>query len=121
MLAPPLDAMLLTTKEVSEMSSSGIHQRLPVEKRRRFAVAPTTRLGKWAVALAAVSFVVGMGWRLMGPVGGFPMIVVALAGGGVALRAIFRDGERALTVFAALVWFLLAVALLVELLVALVI
>ena len=60
------------------MSSSGFHQRLPVEKRRRFAVAPTTRLGKWAVGLAVASFVLGMGWRLMGPVGGFPMIVVAL-------------------------------------------
>ena len=68
------------------MSSSGFHQRLPVEKRRRFAVAPTTRLGKWAVGLALASFVLGMGWRLMGPVGGFPMIVVALASGVVALR-----------------------------------
>jgi hypothetical protein len=102
------------------MSSSRVHQRLPVEKRRRFAVAPTTRLGKWAVGLAAASFVLGMGWRLMGPVGGFPMIVVALAGGVVALRAVFQDGERALTVFASLLWFLMAVALLVELLIALV-
>ena len=56
----------------------------------------------------------------MGPVGGFPMIVVALASGVVALQAIFRDGERALTVFAALVWFLMAAALVVELLIALV-
>lgn len=118
MLGAPVDATLLTTKEVSGMSSSGFHQRLPVEKRRRFAVAPTTRLGKWAVGLAVASFVLGMGWRLMGPVGGFPMIVVALASGVVALRAIFRDGERALTVFAPLVWFLMAAALLVELLIA---
>lgn len=100
------------------MSSSGFHQRLPVEKRRRFAVAPTTRLGEWAVGLAVASFVLGMGWRLMGPVGGFPMIVVALASGVVALQAILRDGERALTVFASLVWFLMAAALLVELLIA---
>jgi hypothetical protein len=101
------------------MSSSGIHQRAPVERRRRFAVAPTTRFGKWAVGLAVASFVLGTGWQLMGPVGGFPMIAVPLAGGVVALRAIFRDGERALTVFAALVWCLLAAALLVELLIAL--
>ena len=33
-------------------------------------------------------------------------------------QAIFRDGERALTVFAPLVWFLMAAALLVELLIA---
>jgi len=102
------------------MSSSGFHQRLPVENRRRVAVAPTTRLGKWAVGLAVASFVLGMGWRLMGPVGGFPMIAVALPSGVAALQAIFRDGERSLTVFAALVWFLLAAALLAELLVALV-
>jgi hypothetical protein len=48
------------------------------------------------------------------------MIVVALASGGVALQAIFRDGERALTVFASLVWILMAAVLLVELLIALV-
>ena len=100
--------------------SSRLHERLPIEKRDRFAVAPTTQVGTWAVGLAVASFVLGMGWRLMGPVGGFPMVVVALASGVVALRAIFRDGERALTVFAALVWFLMAAALLVELLVALV-
>jgi hypothetical protein len=99
------------------MSSSGFHQRLPVERGHRFVVAPTTRLGKWAVGLAVASFVLGMGWRLMGPVGGFSMIVVALASGVVALQAIFRDEERALAVFAALLWFLMAAALLVELLV----
>ncbi len=91
------------------MSSSGFHQRLPVEKRRRFAVAPTTRLGKWAVGLAVASFELGIGWRLIGPVGGFPMIVVALASGVVALQAIFRE-ETERSRFAALVWFLMAAA-----------
>lgn len=101
------------------MSSSGLDPRLPAEKRRRAAVAPTTRLGKWAVGLVAASFALGMGWRLMGPVGGFPMVVLAVAGGVAAILAIVRHGERALTVFAALVWSLMAAALIVELLIAL--
>lgn len=101
------------------MSTSGLDQRLPAGRRRRIAVAPTTPPGKWAVGLAAASFVLGMGWQLMGPVGGFPMVLLALAGGVVALHAIVRHGERALTVFAALVWFLMAATLLVELVIAL--
>lgn len=88
------------------MTSGGLSQRLPVKKPRRFAVLPHTRPGKWAVALAVASVVLMAGWRLMGPVGGFPALVCGLAGGVAALIAIFRNGERAVAVFAALVPFL---------------
>jgi len=91
------------------MSSGGLPNRLPLNKRRRFAVGPTTRLGKWAVGLAAASVVLSFGWALMGPVGGFPGLAFGLAGGVVALVAIFRRGERAVTVYVALVPFLNAV------------
>ena len=41
----------------------------------------------------------------MGPAGAFPGFACGLVGGVVALVAIFRRGERAITVFAALVPF----------------
>jgi len=83
------------------MNSGPLLQRPPVEKARR-AMLPSTRLGRWAVGLAAANVVLLMGWRLMGPLGGFPGLACGLAGGVVALIAIFRHGERAITVFAAL-------------------
>jgi hypothetical protein len=53
----------------------------------------------------------------MGRLGGIPGLALGLAGGVVGLVAIFRRGERAVTVFAALVPFLNAgVFLLAELL-----
>jgi hypothetical protein len=88
------------------MTSGGLSQRLPVKKRRRFAVLPHTRPGKWAVGLTVAAVVLMAGWRLMGPVGALPALACGLAGGVVALIAIFRNGERAATVFAALVPFL---------------
>lgn len=83
------------------MASGTVHQRLPVEKRR--PILPTTRLGRWAVGLGVANVVLVLGWRLMGPLGGFPGFACGLAGGVVALVAIFRRGERAITVFAAIV------------------
>jgi hypothetical protein len=88
------------------MSTGGLPHGLPAHGRRRFAIAPTTRPGTWAVGLAAASIVLEMAWRLMGPLGGFPGLVFGLAGGVVAIVAIVRRGERAITVFAALVPFL---------------
>lgn len=76
-------------------------------------VMPATRLGRWAVGLAIAGLLLIGAWTVMGPLGGFPGLVVAFAGGIVALVAITRRHERALSVFAALVPFLNAVAFLI--------
>jgi hypothetical protein len=84
---------------------------------RRFEFWPRTRLGKWALALAAASFVLLLGWSLVGRLGGVPGLGFGLAGGALGLVAIFRRGERGLTVFGAFVPFLTVAAfLLAELL-----
>jgi hypothetical protein len=94
------------------MSSSGLSRRLPAPKYHRLAVKPTTRLGKWALGLAAASIVFMMSSKVMGPLGGFPALVCGLAGGGVALVAIVRRGERSVAAFAALVPFVNALVFL---------
>ena len=100
------------------MPSGGLPYRLPTKKTRRFVVLPTTQLGKWAVGLAAAGVVLLMGWSLMGRVGGVPGLAFGLAGGVLAIVAVFQRGERALTVFAALLPFLnVLVFLLAELLI----
>ena len=110
-------ASLQVDKEVSGMTSGDVPRPLP-GKRRRVALLPTTRLGKWAAGLAAASIVLNLGWRLMGPLGGFPSLVCGLAGGIVALVAILRRGERSIAAYAALVIFLnVVVFVLAELLV----
>jgi len=68
----------------------------------RFPTWPTTRLGRWAVGLAAANVLLMFGWRLMGPLGGFPGLACGLVGGALALVAVSRRGERALTVYAAI-------------------
>jgi hypothetical protein len=68
---------------------------------RRFVFWPRTRLGTWAVALAAVSFVLLLAWGIVGRLGGVPGLGFGLAGGVLALVAIFGRGEQGLTVFAA--------------------
>jgi hypothetical protein len=81
-------------------------------------VLPTTPLGKWAIGLAAASIVLLLGWTVLGRLGGVPGLALGLAGGVLALVAILRHGERALTVFAALLPFLnVLVFLLAELLI----
>ena len=99
------------------MSSEGLPYRFPTKKGRRLVVLPTTQLGKWAVSLAAASVVLIFGWSLVGRFGGVPGLAFGLAGGVLALVAIFRRGESALTVFAVLLRFLtVLVFLLAELL-----
>jgi hypothetical protein len=85
------------------MDNGAVRRRLPPRRARRVAILPTTRLGRWAVGLAAASFVLVLAWRVMGPAGAVPGFACGLAGGVVALVAIVRRGERAITVFAALV------------------
>ena len=89
------------------MSSRGSPYR-PVRS-PHLRVLPTTAVGKWAAGLAAASFVLQLGWRLMGPLGAFPSLVLAVAGGVTALVAITRHGERAVTVYVAVVLLLNAV------------
>ena len=84
------------------MSSEGLPYRLPTKKGRRLVVLPTTQLGKWAVGLAGASVVLLFGWSLVGRLGGVPGLAFGLAGGVLALVAILRRRERALTVFAVL-------------------
>ena len=66
---------------------------------------PTTRLGKWAVALAIVNVVLMLipSWRVMGPLGAFPGLVFGLVGGVIAVVAIGRRREHAVAVFLAIV------------------
>ena len=69
--------------------------------RRRVAVLPTTSAGWWAIGLAVLAQALVMAWTVL-PLGGLAGFVCGLAGGGVALLAIVRRRERAVTVFLAL-------------------
>lgn len=75
------------------------------------AVLPTTRSGRFGAGLALVGFIL---WTVPAvPFGGRIGLGLALAGGVVALLALLQHGERAVLAFAALIPFLLGVALLV--------
>ena len=87
---------------------------VPVRSWHGLPLAPTTRLGTWAVALAVVS---GLGWLVALPavlfadtgvwwpggllalVGLVPGFVCAIAASIVAFLAMLRHGERALSVY----------------------
>src|SRR3990172_7589208 len=86
-----------------------VRQRQPVKMARRITILPTTRLGWWAVGLAAAFPVFVLAWTIV-PGGAALGLACGLAGGVVALVAIFRHGERAITVFAALVPLVLGLA-----------
>ena len=88
------------------MSSGGLPYRSPSKQGRRVVFLPTTPLGTWAIGLAAASVVLVFGWASLGRLVGVPALALGLAGGALALVAIIRHGERALTVFAALLPFL---------------
>ena len=99
----------MSSRRVSELSQ---------RERRSIRVLPTTRLGKWGVGLGVASTLAMLGWRLMGPLGGFPSLALAIAAGSVALVAIGRRGERAILAFVAVLPLVSAVLfLLAELLV----
>jgi hypothetical protein len=95
--------------EVVLVSSQGLSPRLQVP-RRRHPVLPTTRLGRWAAGLAVGYVVLQFAWSFLGPLGAFPSFACGVAGGVVALLAILRRGERALTVFAAVLPLLSVIA-----------
>jgi hypothetical protein len=80
---------------------SGTHA--PVRSSHRVAVLPATGLGRWAVGLAVANVVLVLGWSLLGPLGALPGFACGLAGGIAAIAAIRAHGERAITVWLAIV------------------
>jgi hypothetical protein len=91
------------------MSVGAEHPGSPVEHRPRITIVPTTNLGRWAAGLALAFFPLMFAAAVV-PRGAALGFVCGLAGGVVAFTAIVRDRERAVTVFAALVPFAIAVA-----------
>ena len=69
---------------------------------RRIAILPTTRLGRWALGLALANPVLVTAWTIL-PGGAALGLASGAAGGLLALRAIHRHGDRALSVYAAVV------------------
>jgi len=63
-----------------------------------FLGMPGTRLGRWAVGLAAASFVLQFAWSIL-PGGAWLSFLCGLAGGIIALIAIIRQQERSWLVF----------------------
>lgn len=76
------------------------HPGSPDARAPRIAILPTTRLGWWAVGLAAAFFPLVFAAAVV-PRGAALGLVCGLAGGVAASIAIVRDHERAVTVFAA--------------------
>ena len=70
--------------------------------------SPTTRLGRWAVALALVFFLFGL-VGTFAPGGGRLAFLSGIAAGVIALVAVFR-GERGFVVLAAIFALLAVVA-----------
>lgn len=91
------------------MSLRIVPHQLPVEPRPRLTILPTTRMGWWAVGLAGAFFVLVLAAAVV-PRGAALGFVCGLGGGVVALSAVVRDRERAVTVFAALLPLVIAVA-----------
>ena len=76
---------------------------------RGTAVLPTTRLGRYAVFFALAAFVLNFAWLIL-PGGAALSFACGIVGGVVALVAIFRRHERAVTVFLAVLPLVFAVA-----------
>jgi hypothetical protein len=76
---------------------------------RRIAVLPTTKLGWWAVGLTAAFFPLVFAAAVV-PGAAALGLGCGIAGGVVAVIAIVRDYDRALTVFAGLVPFVIGLA-----------
>lgn len=90
--------------------SAGVEHRGPV-RHPRIPIFPTTRLGRWAVGLAAAFFPLVFSAALV-PRAAALGFVCALAGGAAGLVAIVRDRDRSVTVFGALMPLAIAVAFL---------
>ena len=77
--------------------------------RRRIPILPTTRLGRWALGFALANPVLVIAWTIL-PGGAVLGFVSGVTGGILAVRAIRRHGERALSVYAAVVPLVMVVA-----------
>jgi hypothetical protein len=88
------------------------HPGAPVDHRPRITILPMTKLGWWAVGLDAAFFPLAFTAAAV-PRGAALGFVCGLTGGAVGLLAIVRDRERAVTVFAAVVPLVVAVAFVV--------
>ena len=72
-------------------------------------VRPTTRLGRWAIAVA-LGYVVFMPLWMFLPGGAALAFLCGLAGGALAIVAVARRGERGLLAYAAIVPLVLVVS-----------
>ncbi len=63
-----------------------------------FFELPHTKFGRWAVGLAAASFVLLLAWSIL-PGGAILSFLCGLAGGIIALIAVIRQNERSWLVF----------------------
>lgn len=102
----------LDVERGDRMSVRAEHPRSPVKHRRRITILPTTNLGRWAVGLATAFFPLVFAAAVV-PRGAALGLVCGLAGGVAASIAIVRDHERAVTVFAAVVPFVIGLAFMV--------
>lgn len=74
-------------------------------------VLPESPIGWWAVGCAAFGTAFMLAWQLM-PFGAWPGFILQVSGGVLALVAIIREKDRALTVIVAvmsmlfLIWFI---------------
>lgn len=84
------------------MGVRAAHPGSPAERGSRIAVLPTTRLGWWAVGLAAAFFPLVFAAALV-PRSAALGVICGLAGGVAAVLALVRGHERAAAVFAAVV------------------
>jgi hypothetical protein len=103
--------VMLVVEGGDELSVGVEHPGSPANHRRRITILPTADRGWWAVGLATAFFPLVFAASIV-PRGAAVGVVSGLAGGVVALMAIIRDRERAVTVFAALVPLLIGVGFL---------
>ena len=83
--------------------------REPIQHGPANPILPTSVLGRWAVGLAAAFFPLVFSAGLV-PLAAALGIVCGVAGGALALVAIIRDGDRAVTVFAGFLPLVIALA-----------
>jgi hypothetical protein len=100
--------MLEAEKEATHMGVRVEQPGPPIQHRGRVTILPTTKLGWWAAGLAAAFFPL-MFAAAVAPRSAALGFVCGLAGGAIALMAIVRDRERAVTVLAAAVPLVIAV------------
>ena len=76
--------------------STGVPELVPA--RRPFLRRPNSRLGWWAVGLAAASILLILAWSVL-PGGAWLAFICGFAGGVLALVAVIRQHERSWLVF----------------------